>query len=103
MEFIQRTASDFLDQALCFTFWGKYASSYRKMFIEITNTTYPNRDKEKVPIIQHIDLNDFAQDINELLNLRAFVPFDTIVIYDDEKEYQNLKKILANMKNLRNV
>lgn len=48
-----------------------------------------------VPITESSDtLEEMADDIRELKGLRAIVPFDIYIIYDDLELYDQLMKIL---------
>ena len=96
--FIEKTALEFIDQGTWYHFYGEYEPVWHLIFDETDIMIYPNSTEETIAMTCGYDnLEEFAEEIYCALHSRCFVPTDVFLFYDDDEEYEKLKKRLASL------
>ena len=98
-EFIEKTALDFiLSGCKDFHFFGIYEPEWHLAFDLKDSMVFPNSTSETVARTSGYDsIEDFSEALHEMISVRAFVPRDYFLIYDDEELYRKIISILGLM------
>lgn len=76
-----------------YIFYGKYESRWHIAFDEADIKVF-GIDNDVAMTIGYDSLEDMAENIRMEMHVRAFIPTDIYIIYDDKSLYEKLKKLL---------
>ena len=98
-DFIEKVASEFIEQGVYYHFYGKYEPIWHLAFDDADIARYPD-SKNVAMTCGYNNLEEFADELYDELQSGYSVQTDVLLFYDDEEEYHKLENMLASFKKM---